>query len=455
LSPERPIVDNVLEMSTLSDISEQSPPGFGRGVFPSLNNPSLSEPDPAAADQLRRGLYHPSEVVRRWVQAGRFLGHLNIADAAFEFPPQLFVVTSRGVKVTIESRPTGAWPQILIVLSLSSYATPVVERFLLRPSGDAVESEVLYTRALYTLNQSGSCFLASEITPDDRLVGVGFGFEPFGKKDTQDLVYRGKLARKLGFIESLFRIRFSVPENITPEQVQRVETLFRGIIEGEFVIRGNAITVPVRAADINLSEPPFAGIGPYEQFLGAEEAVLDHPQLLDVGPIYFSLNKAVVANKSALAPLREGRDQWVRFEVLDSQITYRFERYVARDKQKRVRQKLNQFQSRLEREEPPELAATLTEMLTSDVVPTEAAEIAVGWLEYNNLPDRFSPQEPVLDEERGCWRVPIYLVYAGGDSAPVGELLIDLKTGSVIEEPSPETMYREGRTLAEKVSRVG
>lgn len=442
-------------MSTLLGISEQSPPGFGRGVFPSLNNPSLSEPDPAAADRLRRGLYHPSEVLRGWVQAGRFLGYFNIADAAFEFPPQPFVVTSRGVKVTIESRPGGGWPQILIILSLSSHATPTVERFLLRPSGDTVESELLYTRALYTLSESGSCFLASEVTPDDRLVGVGFGFEPFGEKDTRDLIYRGKLARKLAFIESLFRTRFSVPENITPEQVRRVETLFRGITEGEFVMRGNAITVPVRAADVNLAEPPFSGIGPYEQFLGAEEAVLDHPRLLDVGPVYFSMNRAIVANKSALAALREKRDQWVRFEVLDNLITYRFERYTARDKHKRVMQKLHQFHSRLEREEPPELAATLTEMLTSDVVPAEAVEIAVGWLEYNNLPDRFSPQEPVLDEECGCWRVPIYLVYAGGDSVPVGELLIDLKTGSIVEEPSPEAMYREGRALAEKVSRVG
>jgi len=442
-------------MSTLSYTVRESSPGFGRGVFPSLNNPSLNEPDPSAADQLLRRLYHPSEVLRGWVQAGRFLGYFNIADAAFEFPPQPFVVTSRGVRVTIESSPGGGWPQILIVLSLSSYATPTVERFLLRPSGDTVESELLYTRALYTLSKSGSCFLASEVTPDDRLVGVGFGFKPFGEKDTRDLIYRGKLARKLGFIESLFRTRFSVPENITPEQVRRVETLFRGIIEGEFVMRGNAITVPVRAADVNLAEPPFSGIGPYEQFLGAEEAVLDHPRLLDVGPVYFSLNRAAVANKSALAALRDGRDQWVRFEVLDNLITYRFERYTARDKHKRVMQKLNQFHSRLEREEPPELAATLTEMLTSDVVPAEAAEIAIGWLEYNNLPDRFSPQEPVLDEERGCWRVPIYLVYAEGNSAHVGELLIDPKTGSVIEEPSPEEMYREGRALAEKVSRVG
>ncbi len=389
------------------------------------------------------------------MQAGRFQGYLHIVDAPFNFPPQHFVVTSRGSEITVESLPNSAWPQIFIVLSMSSSAELAVERFVLRPSNNTVKAELLYTRALFTLSESGSCFLASEVTPDGALVGIGFSFEPFGGEDRHGLLYRAKLMRKLSFVESLFSAWFTVPENIAPEQVRRVETLFRGITEGKFVTRGNAITVPVKAADVNLSEPPFSGVGPYEQFLGAEEAVLDYPRLLDVGPVYFSLNRAVVANPIALANLRRGQDQLVRFEVLDNLITYRFERYASRDRNRLSKQRLNQFYSRLRREESPELAATLKEPLMSDVMSSEATEIVVGWLEDHELPDRFSPQEPVLDEERGCWRVPIYLVYAGGDSAPVGELLIDLKTGSIVEEPSPEAMYREGRALAEKILRVG
>jgi hypothetical protein len=442
-------------MSTLAYTSEQSAPGFGRGIFPALNNPSLTTPDPSADDQLRRGLYRPFEVLQDWVEGGRFRGYLSISDDASDFPAQPFVITSRGAKVLIESRPEGAWPQILIVLSLSSYATPVVEKFLLRPSGNTVEAEILYTRALYTLSKSGSCFLASEVTPDNRIVGMGFSFEPFEDQVMWNLIHRAKLARKLGFIESTFHLRFTLPDQIVPEQVRRVETLFRGITEGTFVMRGKDITLLVRAAEVNLSEPPFSGVGPYEQFVGAEESLLDDPRLLGVGPVYFSLNRAVVANQSVLAALGEGRDQMVRFEVLDNLITYRFEKYAGRDRHKRAKQRLDQFYARLEREEPPELAATLKEPLMSDVVPGEATEIAVGWLEAHDLPDRFSPQEPVLDVERGGWRVPIYLVYAGGEGVPVGELLIDLKTSSIIEEPSPEAMYREGRALAEKILRVG
>jgi hypothetical protein len=449
------VTDNEGEMSTLAYTSVQSAPGFGGGVFAALNSPSLSGPDSFAADRLRRELSNPHEVLKGWIKAGRFHGHLHIANAPFNFPAQPFVVTLRGSEVTIESLPTGAWPQIFIVLSWSSSGEQIVERFVLRPANNTVKAELLYTRALYTLSESGSCFLASEVTPDDRLIGIGFNSAPFDGEDRRALVYRAKLARKLSFIETLFRARFTVPENISPEQVRRVETLFRGITEGEFVTRGKAITVPVSAAGVNLSEPPFSGVGPYEQLLGAEEAVLDYPRLLDVGPVYVSLNRAVVANPMALAGLRRGQDQWVRFEVLDSLITYRFKRYENPGRHQLSKQRLSQFYARLRREEPPELAATLKEPLMSDVVPAEATEIAVGWLEDHELPDRFSPQEPLLDEERGCWRVPIYLVYASGEGAPVGELLIDLKTGGIVEEPSPDAMYREGRALAEKILRVG
>lgn len=299
-----------------------------------------------------------------------------------------------------------------------------------------------------------SCFLASEFTSDNQVVGIPFSHERFPEEEMRELLYRAKFARKLGFIQKLFNVRFTLPENITAEQAGRVETLFRGITEGEFVSRGKDICVPVKAAAVNLSEPPFSGAGPYTHYLGNEEAVLDHPQLIDTGPVYFILKRAVVANQKLLAPLREGRDAYVRFEVFDNQITFRFARYAKPDKHKRAQQRLNQFRSQLERQEPPELAATLSEALMSDVLPDGAIQIAVGWLEYHKFPDRFSPQEPILDEERACWRVPIYIVYASGNGAPVGELLIDLKTGSIVEEPSAEVMRRDGLASAEKILRV-
>jgi hypothetical protein len=166
------------------------------------------------------------------------------------------------------------------------------------------------------------------------------------------------------------------------------------------------------------------------------------------------LNRALISNQKTLSSLREGKDVWVRFEVLDGQISYRYDRYTRHDVHKRIEQKLKHFYSQLLTEESEGLANTLLQPLILDVPSDEAIKIGVGWLEYHNFPDRFSPQEPILDESRGCWRLPIYIVYASGKGALVGQLLIDLKTGSIIDEPSPELMYQEGLALGEKILRV-
>jgi hypothetical protein len=394
------------------------------------------------------------EVLRAWVLAGRFDGLLMIPDAPFVLPPQHYTVSSEDGMVRIESHPTDPWPRILIELSYSPQGDPVVERVLFRPSGDSVDSEILYTRALYTVSNLGSYFLASEVTSDDQLVGISFRCQAFSHEEAQRILYRGKIARKLKFIESIFNLRLRLPENITPDHVQYIETLFRGVTEGEFVSRGDGVTVFVKAADANLSEAPFSEAGAYAHYLGTEQALLFPQRVLDVGPYYLILKRAVLSDQRLLSSLSDGRDCRVHFEVLDSQIAYRYEKYAQPDKHKRVRRRLDRFHSQLESTEPSELADTLLEPLISDVLPDEAVQIAVGWLQYHNFPDRFSAQDPILAEERTFWRVPIYIVFASGKGAPVGELFINLKTGSIIDEPSPEVMYQEGLVLGEQILRV-
>jgi len=405
------------------------------------------------------GVLAASEVLKAWVQAGRFDGLLIIPDAPFVFPPQRFTVSSKDGKITVESEPpTDAWPQILIELSHSPQGELTVQRVQFRPSGNTVESEILYTRVHYTVSEIGSYLLASEITSDDQVVGILFNCQPLSREQAGSILYRAKIARKLRFIERTFNLTAALPEDITPNHVQYIEAIFRGLTEGEFTTRGNAVTVFLRSTDIDLNTPPFSEVGPLEYCLGNEQALLfqqDGPyKVLDVGPYYLKLQRAVLANGTLLSRLREGKDTWVRFEVLDSQITYRYERYSRPERHKLVQKKLERFHHLLKSEEPSDLADTLLEPLISDVLSDEAAKIAVGWLQFHDFPDRFSPQDPILDEGRGCWRVPIYIVYANGKGVPVGELLIDLKTGSIIDEPSPELMYQEGLALGKKILRV-
>jgi hypothetical protein len=307
---------------------------------------------------------------------------------------------------------------------------------------------------LDTVNESGSCLLASEVTPNGEVLGVSFGFQPFSKEQASANLNRAKIARKLKFIENVFRLRLTLPENITPSHVQYIESIFRGITEGEFLTRGNGITIFLKGYDVDVSKPPFSECGPFQYFFGTEQALLYPQAVLDVGPYYVKLKRALIANQRNIHPLREGKDLWVRFEVLDGQITYHYERYTRPDTHKRIRQKLEDFHTQLLKEESEGLADTLLQPLILDLPAVEAVKIGSGWLEYHNFPDRFSPQEPILDETRGCWRLPIYIVYASGEGAPVGELLIDLRTGSIIDEPSPELMYQQGLALGKKVLRV-
>lgn len=403
-------------------------------------------------------LASPTAVLEAWIQAGRFDGRLIIPDAPFVFPPQRFDVSSKDGTISIESHPIDEWPQILLVFTHSPQGQLIVQKVQFRPSGNSVESEILYTRAHYTVSQMGSYLLASEITSDDEVIGISFKCQPLPPEEAGSMLYRAKIARKLRFIERIFNLAEVLPEDVTPNHVQYIETIFRGLTEGEFTTRGDGITVPLRAADVDLSAPPFSEAGPFEYFLGNEQALLFQPDrrytVLDTGPLYLELQRAVIANRSQISRLRDGQDSLVRFEVLDSQITYRYERYSQPKRHKQMRQKLEHFHYFLSSQEPTELAATLFEPLISDVRPDQAIKISVGWLQYHDFPDRFSPQEPTLDSEVGCWRVPIDVIYANGKGAFVGELLIDLKTGSIIDEPSPDLMHQKGLALGEKILRV-
>ena len=236
--------------------------------------------------------------MQAWAQAGRFDGLLIIPNAPFA--PAALHVSSRVEGVTVESRPTGPWPQILIVLALSTNAAPTVLRDLFRPSGNSVEAEILYTRALYTVSETGSCFLASEVTSDDQVIGISFNFQPFPNEEVRGILYRAKIARKLKFIESVFNIRLTVPENITPDHVQYIETLFRGMTEGEFVSRGNGVTVFLKAEDANLSGAPFSVAGTIHTLsrYGTSFAL---PASIRCWTTSLMLKRAVLANQRLLS----------------------------------------------------------------------------------------------------------------------------------------------------------
>jgi hypothetical protein len=113
---------------------------------------------------------------------------------------------------------------------------------------------------------------------------------------------------------------------------------------------------------------------------------------------------------------------------------------------------LEEFSAKLQREEPRELVRLLTEPLISDVSSGRARQIVNGWLQFYEFPDRYCPQEPLLEENR--WRVPIWITYPDRLGAWVQDVFIDLKTGVLNSPVSPEELRRIGKSVAARLSRA-
>ena len=84
-----------------------------------------------------------------------------------------------------------------------------------------------------------------------------------------------------------------------------------------------------------------------------------------------------------------------------------------------------------------------------NVMAQDAVRIASGWL-WDHLPDRFSPADPVLDEQKQCWHVPIVLAYAGIAVGQAGEILVDARTGDIVRHTEVADIKSLGLKLARK-----
>lgn len=313
-------------------------------------------------------------------------------------------------------------------------------------SDDTVKAELLRTRVVYAIGMAGEWFLHL----DHQSAKVEHQHGPYTEANEKQNLYKAKLFRKLKYIEESLGLCFSVPETISGHEVQQIETIFRGITEGEFRGRANAMSFKILPSTIDLSKPPFSGVGEFSYEVAAPVELFG--QKVPVVPFTVHLEKAELANPSVVAHIRKGSRKpiEVRFEVLDNQVVYRFEHYVRQPRQ-HLRQQLDQFKQELAREEPPELVDLVDEPLQGDVSTKEASSIAVGWTQYNDLPDRYCPQVPELDVTAGKWRVPIYLVYANGEGGPVGEVVIDEKTGVIVSHTPVDELRSKGRALAEQI----
>lgn len=376
-----------------------------------------------------------------------FQVRLEVPGYDLEIPEQAFEARKSGGGYILSNKPEAPWPKLVIEFAPASSQTQLsVARMFVRPIDFSVDAEILYTRALFTLDKAQQLTLYIE-----KIGEIALGVAPLSEQALTDLLIRAKIARKVKYIEWVFRTNFSLTQQYTVEHMRDIDLVFRGLTEAEFISRAPSTVLQIAPSTVDLNKPPFTGIGEFSSYVvDAQVNILGKP--INVGPIYFRHLKAKIAKPGDLAQLSKNSDEPVpiQFDLIDNQFTCRFENY-AQKSLKKLKERFDRFIWELFRKEPKELIKLITEPLISQVSADEANHISFGWLISNQMPDRFCPQEPELDSAAGCWRVPIFIVYSNGEGGQVGELKIDLWTGGVIANPSAEDMSEQATALAQTI----
>ncbi len=377
------------------------------------------------------------------------LGWLEIPGTTFSMPKQRFLCAFSDRRLTFESQPDSAWPKITVEVLADSPANGWrVKYFRVRPSADTTDGEILYSRVEYLLSSLGQCLL--HIDGLDK--PIKFSFQPFTEEETQQLLFRAKVFRKLKYLERIYSTSFDFPVEVNPKQVEVLDFIFRGVTEGEFMARGSDVTLPLLPAEADLAKPPFDGPGELHHRYADEFCDL-FDRRLSIGPVLVHLNQAEIASPQAVRQLKMGGQAvpvWTRFSILDHQIHMSFERKAGQTR-KQLRQRLELFKRELAKEEPAALVALLDEPLISDVSAEEAYLIAVGWTDYHNLPDRYCPQPAMLDAAAQVWRVPLWLGYPDGQGGEVGELAVAVSSGKIVSHTPLEEVRSRGKRLAREL----
>lgn len=370
-----------------------------------------------------------------------FRGQISIGN--FLFPVQKFSLREKGEIVIVENFPLESFPKIEIILEKGTKLK--VREFSVMLSDGSVQAEILYTRfCLATANEKKFLLHFSDIN-----------FPPFNFSFTEtnfeerEMLYRAKLSRKLGFLESVFeKTKFSVPDVITPNEVQQTEILFRGLTEGNFTIPSDSF---VTFYNYKVSKDDMEN-----NFLRAKGGFsVDFNEFFlfgrffEVGKIYVKVEKASVANPIKLRNVKENEViNELKLNVFDSQIRYIFEKYNNTERLSKNKQRLERYKAELRKKEPEFLASLLNEPL-AEINDKSAIDTLEALLQYHDFPDRFSVLKPELQKSK--WKVPIALTYPEHDPIFLANAFVDVRTGKVEMKISFDDLLKKGKKKAREV----
>lgn len=360
-------------------------------------------------------------------------------------PLQNFSLRESGNSIFVENFPKNSFPKIKIVLE-KKYSKVQVKQFDLRPSDKSVEGGILHTNLLaLTFQNKEISFTFKDLDNLDLSVTISSA----SLQDEKQMLFDAKLFRKLGFIEEFFKSKFSLPDNITPQDIIQIELLYRAITEGDF---SNSLSDSITIFNYKLKKEDLENLSiPKRKSFTFEfnEDLLVLGKFFSTGKVTIRAEKASVANPRILKNFVEGQIiPNLRLKVFDYQVNYCFEKYANSERLLKSKQKLEQYKNSLRKFEPEYLVNLLDEPL-SEVNAKAAVEIINGWLQFYDFPDRYTIGEPIL--EKNQWRVPIWLTYPNDKGIWLEDAFVNSRTGSIKISSSPEELRQKGWEKAKEV----
>ncbi len=374
---------------------------------------------------------------------------IEIPSSQISIPKQRFIFrySPSEQHFLMESLPSENWPKIIIELEADAQEVYQCKRFKVSSASRTTDAEIKYTRFELSLAESKSCTFDIGL---DAPLRANFAGKVMADDNLNHLRQSARIFRKLGFLEKVFHHKFNVPSEIPWSTVAQIETLFRGITEGQFTTRLESALVMVDPATVDLQQPSWSRPGHIRHLVSEREGLLG--TTLDTGPIWLEAFQAQIGSYTAIRQIEQGALHPIEalFGLLDHQVTFCFERYANRLPQEREA-KLKQYLHELSLVEPSSIYNLTLESLISDVTEKEADILSMGWTHVNRLPDRYCPQTPVLDVSKKFWRVPLWITYPSGKGAAVADLFVDVKTGVVTSSLPVSEIRIRGKQLAQQL----
>lgn len=367
----------------------------------------------------------------------------EISIGGVPFSTQTFSIRQEKGIDYLQNHPTNSFPQIQIILRKEN-SSILVEGFTMRSSDNSIKSEISTTRLLFLIaeNKGFSLFIEGLDAPL-----LEFDFEDVSAQSRNKIFYHAGLFRKLGFIESVFRTKFSLPEEISAEEIERVEMLFRGLTEGEFSHHVNS-SINLFNYKLTVEDFETVNLKTRRNFIFDEDMlVLD--KFFPIGKVLAKIN-AAIANPRVLKNRQVGDVlPSLRLNVFDSQIIYRFDKYCNPQTLLRNKQKLEQFKNVLRKNNEPDFLVSLLDERLGEIKEKTAIQTVTGYLQFYDFPDRFSVLNPTL--EGNFWRVPIALIYPKQEPIWLEDALVDAKTGEVELGITIEELKQKGKLKAKEI----